>query len=157
MGMCLLGLPTAAYAANNCPWINEATASGFLGGDSVGMFTSATAGQPAECLFTQQREGFARTLRITMEIATDPHANLNSILQTCGADQAPIKAIGNEAFACSESARKGAMGERVLGRVRDQVFTITLGTTLKDDPILTRDELKTRIYTVAEQVAGNLF
>jgi len=45
----------------------------------------------------------------------------------------------------------------VVGRVRDQIFTITISTTLKNDPILTRDALKARIYTAAEQVAGNLF
>ena len=49
------------------------------------------------------------------------------------------------------------MGERLVGRVRDQVFTITISTTLKNDPILTRDEIKSRIYTAAEQVSGNLF
>jgi hypothetical protein len=41
--------------------------------------------------------------------------------------------------------------------VRNQVFTIDLNSTLKDDPILARDALKARIYTAAEQVAGNLF
>jgi hypothetical protein len=37
------------------------------------------------------------------------------------------------------------------------VFTIAISSTLKNDPILTREALKTRIYTAAEQVAGNLF
>ncbi|MGA3344672.1 MAG: hypothetical protein ABSC76_07310 [Terracidiphilus sp.] len=42
------------------------------------------------------------------------------------------------------------MGERVVGRVRDQIFTITIDATLKGDPILTCDELKSRIYTADE-------
>ena len=79
------------------------------------------------------------------------------MMQSCGADVSPLKAIGNEATACAADDRKGVMGERVVGRVRDQVFTIAISSTLKNDPILTREALKTRIYTAAEQVAGNLF
>jgi hypothetical protein len=37
------------------------------------------------------------------------------------------------------------------------VFTITIASSLKNDPQLTRDVLKSKIYTAAEQVAGNLF
>jgi hypothetical protein len=102
-------------------------------------------------------DGGKRTLRITVEIAADPHARLAAIEQGCGADAAPLKAIGNEALICAADDRKAGIGERVLGRVRDQVFTITIVSTLKNDPILSRDILKTRIYTAAEQVAGNLF
>ncbi len=41
--------------------------------------------------------------------------------------------------------------------MRDQVFTIVLSSRVKKNPLLTRDALKARIYTAAEQVAGNLF
>jgi hypothetical protein len=68
-----------------------------------------------------------------------------------------LKAIGNEALICAADDRKAGMGERIVGRVRDQVFTITIASSVKNDPILTRDILKTRIYTAAEQVSGNLF
>jgi hypothetical protein len=94
---------------------------------------------------------------VTVEIAGDPHARLGLIAQTCGADAAALRAIGNEALICAANEQKNQMGERVVGRVRDQVFTITIDTTLKNDPVLTRDELKARIYTAAEQVSGNLF
>lgn len=73
------------------------------------------------------------------------------------AGAAPLNAIGNEAVYCAADLRRGELGERAIGRVRDQVFTIDMNSTLKDDPILTREALKTRIYTAAEQVAGNLF
>jgi hypothetical protein len=109
------------------------------------------------CEFTQQGEGFKRTLRITVEIATEPHVRLGEVAQICGVDAAPLKAVGNEALSCSASDRKIGQGERIIGRVRDQVFTIVLNTTLKDDPILTRDALKMRVGTAAEQVTGNLF
>jgi hypothetical protein len=156
LGICLIGLSTGARAANNCAWINEATASGLLGGDAVGDVTAAE-GQPTVCTFTQVSAGVTHTLRLTVEISTDPHARVGVIAQNCGPDAAPIKAIGNEALFCAADDRKAGMGEMVVGRVRDQVFTITIGSSLKNDPVLKRDALKARIYTAAEQVAGNLF
>ncbi|MGA2851743.1 MAG: hypothetical protein ABSE46_22290 [Terracidiphilus sp.] len=156
IGVICLSLPALSHATNNCPWLNEATAGGLLGGDAIGMKTGAD-GQPTVCTFTQQDTGVTRTLRITVEIASDPHARMSAVAQVCGADALPIKAIGNEALVCTADDRKGAVGERVVGRVRDQVFTITIASTLKADPILNRDALKARIYTAAEQVAGNLF
>ena len=157
MGLCLLSLPAAAYGANTCPWINEATASGLLGRKAVGEVTEAAAGQPFICTFTQQDESGKRTLRVTVEIVRDSHARQGAIAQACGADVVPLRAIGNEARICAADEHKNRIGERVVGRVRDQVFTITIYTTVKDDPILTRDELKSRIYTAAEQISGNLF
>ncbi len=153
----LLCTPVAGKAANKCPWINEATASGLLGGDAVGAFTPGATGQPAVCTFTQQSADATRTLRITVELAANPHEKLEAAAMNCGTDTAPLRAIGNEAVVCTVDGRKGAMGERVVGRVRDQVFSITIGTTLKVDPILPRDVLKTNILTAAEQISGNLF
>lgn len=157
LGVCLIGLHTLCRAANNCAWINEATVSGLLGGQAVGAVTETSAGQPGACTFTQQDEKGKRTLRVTVEIAGDGHARLGAIAQACGADAVSVRAIGNEALICTADEDKKRMGERVVGRVRDQVFTITIGTTLKNDPILTRDQLKSRIYAAAEQVSGNLF
>lgn len=158
LGLCLAGLPATAHAANNCTWLNEATASGFLGGNAVGTFTAPASGQPAICAFVDQSAAATRTLRITVEVAADPHARMmDTITKECGADAAPLKAIGNEAVVCAADDRKGGLGKRVVGRVRDQVFTITIGTTLKGDPILTRDALGAKIYSAAEQVSGNLF
>jgi hypothetical protein len=157
LGICLIGLPAMGHAENHCAWMNEATASGLLGSDAVGSFTEAVGEQPAVCTFVSQSAGVTHTLRITVELAADAHARLGAVAQACGADAASLKAIGNEAVACVVDDRKGGIGERVYGRVRDQVFTITISSTLKNDPNLTRDALKARIYTAAEQVSGNLF
>ena len=156
LGVSCLMLPAVSHATNNCPWLNEATAGGLLGGEAVGTMTAAD-GQPTVCTFTQQDTGVTRTLRITVEIASEPHVRMSAVAQVCGADALPIKAIGNEALVCTADDRKGGVGERVVGRVRDQVFTSTIASTLRSDPILNRDALKARIYTAAEQVAGNLF
>jgi hypothetical protein len=153
----LLGLTADCQAKNNCPWINEATASGLLGGDAVGDFADASSGQPAVCTFTQTGTGFTRTLRIAVEVTPDTHSRLQTAAQACGKSAAPMQAIGNEASMCAIDNRNAALGELVVGRVRDQLFTITITTTLKDDPILTRMTLKDKAYTAAEQVSGNLF
>ncbi|MGO9433587.1 MAG: hypothetical protein ACLPH3_08430 [Terracidiphilus sp.] len=155
--LCVVSVPSAARAANNCPWLTEATASGLIGAEAVGSYTAAAGTQPAVCTFTQKGEGMTRTLTITVELSKEPHARMTSMAQNCGVGAAPLNAIGNEAVYCAADLRHGELGERAVGRVRDQVFTIDLNSTLKDDPILTRDALKSRIYTAAEQVAGNLF
>jgi hypothetical protein len=151
-------MPAVGRAANNCTWLNEATASGFLGGEAVGTFTAGAAGQPAVCAFVNQSAGATRTLRITVEVvAADAHARMGAVAASCGADAAPLRAIGNEALVCAADDHKSGLGARVVGRVRDQVFTITISTTLKGDPVLTRDALNAKIYSAAEQVSGNLF
>lgn len=153
----LFCLPLVCQASNNCAWINDATASGLLGGEATGTFTQASAGQPAVCTFLQKGDGFSRTLRVTVEVVPDAHTRLQSGAQACSSPAAPLPSIGNEAVVCEVDLRKEVSGERVVARVRDQLFTITLSTTLKDDPVLTHAAMKDRIYTAAEQVAGNLF
>lgn len=153
----MLCLAANCHAKNNCPWINEATASGLLGGDAVNEFTEASAGQPAVCTITQTATGVTRTLRITVEVVPEPHARWQSAIQACGKNASPLQAIGNEASMCLLDNRTSGLAELVVGRVRDQLFTITLSTTLKDDLILTKMSLKEKAYTASEQVAGNLF
>ena len=153
----LLAMPALGHAKNNCPWMNEATATGLLGGEAVGEFTAAANGQPAVCVFSEKDAAAARTLRISVMAEADGAAGLKAAEQTCGTEAAPIQAIGNEAMICSADDRKGPLAERVVGRVRDQVFTITMGSSIKGDLLFTRAVLKTKIYTAAEQVSGNLF
>jgi hypothetical protein len=157
LAVLLVGHPGRAHAANNCPWINEATASGLIGADAVGSYTEATPTEPAVCNFVQSAPGVTRTLRIT--VLQTPHFQdlLEAENKTCTGTATPMAAIGNEAITCSADDRRKLFAERVVGRVRDQVFTITLSTTQKDDSILNRFELKSRIATAAEQVSGNLF
>jgi hypothetical protein len=131
--------------------------SGLLGGNAVGQVTSADADRTTVCEFTEQSTGFMRTLRVTIEVSEDAHIRLVALARSCGIDTALLKAIGNEALMCSANDPRFGHVERVVGRVRNQLFTIFISTALNSDPILTRDALRTRIYTAAEQVAGNLF
>ena len=157
LGLCWLVLPASAHATNNCPWINEATASGLLGGAATGTVTDATAGQPTVCAFVSKIEGRTHTLRIAVELASDAHARLGELAHFCGTDAANLPAIGNEALICAADDRQGGLVERVLGRVRDQVFSVTLSSTQKRDPVLNRAALRARISMAAEQVSSNLF
>jgi hypothetical protein len=157
IGSLILGIPLSAAAANQCPWLNEATAGGLLGGDAVGTFTAPTAASPAVCTFVETGTNFKRTLTITVEVTSNAHTRVESLLSGCDAGMSPIKAIGNEAAICEAGNRKGARFQRVIGRVRDQVFVIAFDTTLKTDPLLTPESLPAKIYTAAEQVSGNLF
>jgi len=156
-GIGLLASSNYCRAANNCPWINEATASGLLGGNAVGELTTADAGGMNYCEFIVQNTGYKRTLRVSVEVVQDAKARLETFARSCGIDAVPLKAIGNEALACAAIYQKSGQGERVIGRVRDQLFTIAMFTTLKNDPVLTRETLRVRINTAAELVAGILF
>lgn len=153
----LLALPSRVHAMNNCPWMNEATASELVGGDATGAYISAKD-TPAVCTFTEHFGKDTRTLTISVATVTDPHSSFLSTLQSgCGSASAPLSAIGNEAATCTIDRGKSIIGEKVLGRVRDQIFAITISTTMKNDPVLTDVLLKMKIGTAAEQVAGNLF
>jgi hypothetical protein len=158
-GWCLVLLAAVvpARAANNCPWLNEATASGLLGGEAVGAFQAATPQQPAICTFTERIGGATRTLQIRVETASDSAARLKSLEKSCGSDIAPLPAIGNEAVSCSVDNPGKRTAEDAIGRVRDQVFLIQIGSSLSKDPVLTRDNLVTRIHSAAEEVSGSLF
>jgi hypothetical protein len=169
-------ISASAHAANSCPWLTEATVGGLLGGDAVGTYTAGPAvttstsatitpdagptvrmDQPGTCVFTSKMGDGMRELTVTMEVSADAHAKLASMMQACGASSQLLQAIGNEAAVCAMDAHKKSVSERVVGRVRNQIFTITIQTTVKDDPVLNASSLMTRIYTASEQVAGNLF
>ena len=157
LAVILLALVEVCHAANNCPGINVATASGLLGGDATGSFSQVSPTQPAVCTFVQTSEGGTRTLRIAVEQTPDFLARLDSEYKSCGMDPAPLSSIGNEARICNADAPKKLVAERVVGRVRDQVFTITISSTVKRDFTQNREALKARVSTAAEQISGNLF
>jgi hypothetical protein len=137
--------------------MTEGTASGLLESDAVGAFTPAAGAQPAMCAFISGAPGARRILRISVEVTPEAHARVAAAAQTCGREGTPLKAIGNETVACPVDDPEGGIGERAVGRVRDQVFTIDIQSGVKNDPVLRRDALKSKISTAAEQVAGNLF
>jgi hypothetical protein len=157
VALCLLGLPGFAHATNNCPWITEATVSGLLDGPAVGTFNEGSTGQPTTCQFVFKNAGGTRMVAISVEVTPDAHARVMSMAKSCKEPQEVLPAIGNEAYICMTEHGKDAVAERVVGRVRDQFFTILISTSGKGDVILRPQDLKSRISIASEQVSGNLF
>jgi len=146
----LLALPSFAGAPASCPWLNAATAGGFLGGAVTSVTVKlATAGDDASCDFVRHEGSLALELRIEVETMRSPAKDFASYAARCHSAAVPLKAIGNEALACGD---EGA--EQVVGRVRDRAFLVRLSTSDRStQPSTLRDKAR----KVAEQVAGILF
>jgi hypothetical protein len=72
-----------------------------------------------------------------------------ALSEKCEPASTPLIAIGNEAVACGNGGF-----EMVVGRVRDQRFSVWIRST---DPGVEGAALKERARKVAEQVTGSLF
>jgi hypothetical protein len=140
-GALVIWLPAMAAAEERCPWLNAATAGGVLGGAVQATVTSAS------CEFVSQANGHEGTLRIEVTAVTAPHAQ-------CGSHAEALKAIGNQAVACSYQGKPGWTVEQVVGTVRDQAFLVRLGS---NEPSVAAKMLREKARKVAEQVAGILF
>jgi|SRR5271163_999848 len=134
-------LASIAAAEDRCPWLNAATAGGVLGGDV--HFTATQS----SCEFVRQSGALEIALRIEVAPSNSPHA-------VCGAGAEPLKAVGNEAQACTYEAKQGWIAEQVVGRVRDQAFLVRIST---NDRSAAPKILREKARKVAEQVAGILF
>jgi hypothetical protein len=113
-------------------------------------------GSRAACSFVYHDGNASRELRITMEQVQDPSQAMTGYKARCSGASSPLQAIGNEAVTC-DADTKGQDGEQVIGRVRNQIFTVTITTSTRNDPSMSRDALKEKARDIAEQVAGALF
>jgi hypothetical protein len=148
--MLLLALPSfAGEAAEICPWLNAATAGGVLGGPVAMTVTRAKTGDDATCDFVRHDGSLLLELRIEVETMRSPAKDFASYAARCHSAAVPLKAIGNEALACSD---EGA--EQVVGRVRDRAFLVRIIT---NDRSSQQTALRDKARKVAEQVAGILF
>lgn len=147
LGLALVCTLAASSAAQDCPWMNAATAGGLLGGDVDIRVTKH--GDDATCVFNKRNT--VDRLRIEVTTPSSPKAAITAYKARCVSPAQPIRAIGNEALACRYVS--GAEdGELVTGRVRDQVFLIEM----RIGPSETLDG-RAKAIQAAELVAGNLF
>ena len=153
----LMSLTSAAHAANQCPWMNQATASGLLEGEANIEYSKSPAGQAGICTFIDREASLTRTLTIQVEVSPAAHQRVEEFAHACGGQSEPVPAVGNEANLCTSTDRKGMREERIVGRVRDQVFSIVLGTSSKNDSARHADMLRMHLLSAAEQVSGGLF
>ncbi len=130
-------------AETPCPWMNAGTAGGLLGGETSSTFAPGTNAQNlGQCRFTRVADTVIN-LRIEVAVMKSVKSEFANYLDKCRSDVKPLKGIGNEAVVCT-----WAVAERVVGRVRDQAFVITLTA-----PDVNFEKMK----KAAEIVAGNLF
>jgi hypothetical protein len=145
------GFSLSCVAAESCPWLNAATAGGFLGGAVTGVtINRAKAGDDATCNFVRHEGSLVLELRIEIETMRSPAKDFASYAARCHSAAVPLKAIGNEALACSD----GQLAEQVVGRVRDRAFLVRIIT---NDRSSQPSVLREKARKVAEQVAGILF
>ena len=134
-------------AEEKCPWLNAATAAGALGG---AVKTSVTE---TFCEFVRREGSSESALRIEVESMAAP-GEFASRAAHCGSGAAALKAIGNEAVACTYADKKELMAEQVVGRVRNQVFLVRVSINNRS---VTAGGLREKARKIAEQVAGFLF
>jgi hypothetical protein len=155
LGLAIL-TPAVCHGQAKCPWLNEATARGILGGD---VTLTAKAGEHGDgvCEYSRQQGERVRQLRISVEIMTDIPKQFRKYLAQCPPKSAALHAVGNEAVTCSIPGKRDQRAEMVVGRVRDQAFVISLSSSAQDDPSFTQEMRREKTNLVAEMVAGILF
>jgi hypothetical protein len=152
----LMSVPCSAQST--CPWINAATASGVLGGSST-MEVNNTGASTGVCVFRFQDQAQNNTLRISVIKAERPENAGKEMMpfeSKCTASGLPLKGVGNEAILCASDTAKWN-GELVVGRVRDNIFTVVINDATGDNPAATKDDLEDKAQEIAKMVAGILF
>jgi hypothetical protein len=96
-------------------------------------------------------------LRISVEGMTDIPKQFPAYLAQCPPKSTPVAAIGNEAVACSLQDHGDKYVDKVVSRVRDQAFVVTLISSAPNDASITPEMRTEKARLVAEQVAGILF
>jgi hypothetical protein len=151
----LLGVPAARAATQPCPWLNAATAAGALEGP---VTVSVTYLDPdnidAACEFTHKVDHTVRTLRIEVDTMKDLAHDFPRYLAKCRQGAKPLRAIGNEAIACSVLGKNNQVAEQVVSRVRERAFIVDV---LSSGPATEREANRDKARRIAEQVAGFLF
>jgi hypothetical protein len=156
----LLGLawliPTASPAQAKCPWLTEPTARGILGG-AVTVQVNLKDGRNGVCDFVRQQGPVVVDLRIAVSVMTDILRQFPTYVAQCPPKSASLSAIGNEAVICSVHDKDNRYAEKVVSRVRDQAFVVSVDATAPDDPAMPQKIRREKAQLVAEQVAGILF
>jgi hypothetical protein len=149
-------LPTVCYGQAKCPWINEATARGILGGP-VTLTAKVSDQGDGICKFSRQQASMVLQLLVSVDTLTDIPKQFPTFLAQCPPKSTPLRAIGNEAVICSLEGQGDHFAERVVARVRDRAFVVNVISSVRNDPSMTLEMRHEKANRVAEQVAGILF
>jgi hypothetical protein len=159
LGLLVLLAPWPAICQMNtgCPWLNVATATGVLRSSEHSPMAALAQGGKAACDFTYHDSTASRELNITVEEVKDAQQAMSAYKARCGSHVTALRGIGNEAVTCAVESKGKSYGQQVIGVVRDQIFTVTVTTSAKKDPVMPREALEERSRNISEQVAGALF
>lgn len=111
------------------------------------------------CVFRLQSGVTSDSLRIVVAKANKPENAGKEMLpyeSKCTSAGSPLKGVGNEAFLCMSNTDK-LSGELVVGRVRDNIFTVAIYSNTGNDAAAMKDALADKAEEIAKQVAGILF
>jgi hypothetical protein len=158
-------MAAATEAKETCPWINDQTAAGFLGGDVTSTVTFAIKDRKdpnfsdvdkndAVCEFVRHQGSATTSLRIDVETIAGPPSSFATYVARCASHSVPLTGVGNEAVACDVEGKNKAISEQVVSRVRGRAFTVRITSTVGSSD---KDALRQKARNVAEQVAGFLF
>lgn len=156
----LAALPAFCSEPQSCPWLNAATAGGYLGGDATATIKpSAKNDHDFTCTFLHHKGNVTATLRIEVDtlsepMADHPHDAFELKAAQCGKTASPLTVVGNEAMICERRTRTGALAEHVVGRVRDRIFLLDVSS---NTPHMKEADLHDKAEEISEQVAGILF
>jgi hypothetical protein len=148
--------PAATHAQTKCPWLNEATARGILGGDAT-LTVKLNSQADGVCKFSRQQGAATHELRIAVSLMIDIPKHFLSHLAQCPPKSARLPATGNEAVTCSSHTKENQFAEIVVGRVRNLAFVVSVSSTVQDDPSMTQAMRREKANQTAEMVAGILF
>jgi hypothetical protein len=154
-GLAML-LPTVCHGQTKCPWMNEATARGILGGP-VALTVDVNDQGDGVCDFSRQHGAAIRHLHISVFSMTDISKEFPSYLAQCPPKSSALRAIGNEAVFCTTQGSAVPHAEKVVGRVRTQAFVVDVSSTVQDDPSMPQEMRRDKANLAAELVAGILF
>lgn len=147
-------IPVVGTAQTSCPWLNNATAAGALGGP-VFLKMQKTGGNGSVCLFQHQQGNATYDLKIVVHDVKTISDEMTADESRCQMRAISLKGIGDEATLCTTDS-KYLHGGLVIGRVRNKTFIVSVGSSLRMDRATSEMfQLKTR--NIAEQVAGSLF
>lgn len=135
-------------AASACPVLTTPTVAGVLGEVEISV-TETKKPVGYVCKFA----GAGHDLDVTVVVLDRGEFPVFEKNACDGGRVETLKAVGNEAVACSLQSKSGII-EKVVGRVRNRAFSVELSST---DGGLDEKAARSKVAMLAEQVAGNLF
>jgi hypothetical protein len=91
-GLLSLFLPALSHASEVCPWLNAATAAGFLEGPVTATVTHPSPNKyDAACEFVRREPHLVSSLRIDVETMKDPARDFASYKSRCTPDAMPLQ------------------------------------------------------------------